>query len=409
MKKASPDPWLKDLRRMVKREYGAGWIIEEQSEKIKILRRMPDGRRPAFITKLPYSYGSQTALLDLINRATSSMQDLGLSFKDAFAVADGSSEQTNGKSNWEEIQTRYKKYRVPNFVTEANFNENEKSRIEKCVAIITADRNAAHSGKELMEKYAANHFQRLDSGSEGRKRALLDAARFLNYAVEECGADSSWLPLKGEKLKAIIGKRKEASSATIPVKPDQLFGLLDSLFDKPELRLAVALVGLYGLRPAELKALTIKEGRLYVGQVKRNSNSADKPKEDRVVVPLDIKELPKEGARVLKQFESGLVKLPTSILSAKTLKDCGAYFRQYLERHPYWQSLVKANQGMTPYSLRHGYAWRGAKYYERSFPIRDLSALMGHDVKTHCKFYGSWTDEKDLIETAEKITAKVSA
>ena len=27
MKKASPDPWLKDLRRMVKREYGAGWII----------------------------------------------------------------------------------------------------------------------------------------------------------------------------------------------------------------------------------------------------------------------------------------------------------------------------------------------------------------------------------------------
>ena len=42
------------------------------------------------ITKLPYSYGSQTALLDLINRATSSMQDLGLSFKDAFALADGS-------------------------------------------------------------------------------------------------------------------------------------------------------------------------------------------------------------------------------------------------------------------------------------------------------------------------------
>ena len=106
---------------------------------------------------------------------------------------------------------------------------------------------------------------------------------------------------------------------------------------------------------------------------------------------------------------SGLVKLPTSILSAKTLKDCGAYFRQYLERHPYWQSLVEANQGMTPYSLRHGYAWRGAKYYEKSIPIRDLSALMGHDPKTHHRFYGKWTDEKDLIETVEKITAKVSA
>ena len=104
-----------------------------------------------------------------------------------------------------------------------------------------------------------------------------------------------------------------------------------------------------------------------------------------------------------------LVKLSTSLLAAKTLKDCGAYFRQYLERHPYWQSLVKANQGMTPYSLRHGYAWRGAKYYEKSIPIRDLSALMGHDPKTHHRFYGKWTDEKDLIETVEKITAKVSA
>ena len=88
--------------------------------------------------------------------------------------------------------------------------------------------------------------------------------------------------------------------------------------------------------------------------MKRNSNSADKPKEDRLVIPLDIKELPNEGARVLKQFESGLVKLPTSILAAKTLKDCGAYFRQYLERHPYLQSLVEANQGMTSYSLLHG-------------------------------------------------------
>ena len=51
---------------------------------------------------------------------------------------------------------------------------------------------------------------------------------------------------------------------TIPVKPDQLQWLLetwDAEAKRPELRLAIALVGLYGLRPAELGTLRIdKEG-----------------------------------------------------------------------------------------------------------------------------------------------------
>ena len=55
-------------------------------------------------------------------------------------------------------------------------------------------------------------------------------------------------------------------------------------------------------------------------------------------------------------------------------------------------------------SLRHGYAWRGAKYYDRSIPIRDLAALMGHTVKTHMKHYGKWTDDEGLIASVQAIT-----
>ncbi|WP_413683864.1 hypothetical protein [Prochlorococcus sp. MIT 1011] len=47
---------------MVKRDYGSGWIIEEQSGKIKILRRMADGRRPAFITNLSFAPSNSSAL-----------------------------------------------------------------------------------------------------------------------------------------------------------------------------------------------------------------------------------------------------------------------------------------------------------------------------------------------------------
>jgi len=64
------------------------------------------------------------------------------------------------------------------------------------------------------------------------------------------------------------------------------------------------------------------------------------------------------------------------------LKTCGHSFRQYLERHSYWATLVKANPGMSPYSLRHGYAYRGAL---AGIPLRQLAASMGHDVRTNMK------------------------
>ena len=40
---------------MVKRAYGSVWVIEEKSGKIKILRLIPDGRSPAFITILSFA------------------------------------------------------------------------------------------------------------------------------------------------------------------------------------------------------------------------------------------------------------------------------------------------------------------------------------------------------------------
>ena len=46
-----------------------------------------------------------------------------------------------------------------------------------------------------------------------------------------------------------------------------------------------------------------------------------------------------------------------------------------------------------------------SKISSRSISQRDLSALMVHDPSTHNKYYGSYTDETNLIETVERITA----
>ena len=57
-----------------------------------------------------------------------------------------------------------------------------------------------------------------------------------------------------------------------------------------------------------------------------------------------------------------------------------------------------------PYSLRHGYAWRGAKYYGRSIPIQDLAALMGNTIKIHMKHYDKSTDDEELMGSVQAIT-----
>ena len=50
------------------------------------------------------------------------------------------------------------------------------------------------------------------------------------------------------------------------------------MFDKPELRLAVTLVGLFGLRPAELKVMRVVDGKFKIGNVKRIRTTAKNSK-----------------------------------------------------------------------------------------------------------------------------------
>ena len=67
---------------------------------------------------------------------------------------------------------------------------------------------------------------------------------------------------------------------------------------------------------------------------------------------------------------------------------------------------MKANPGLSPYSLRHGYAYRGAL---AGIPLIQLAASMGHDVRTHMKHYGQWTDEAGLDAAFGAANAKLTA
>ena len=393
-------PWLKDLRGTIKRTYGAGWVLEERSGCFKIQRRETgnarEGKRPTITTSIAFAPSSSTEVLVLIGDLKRKMADLGIGLYASHELISGAPEdEATGGTNWTEVAKRYETSRVGTGQVKAStYEREERRRIERSIELICAKgRGAANDGPGVMRNYTNQHLADLKLGGVGRKRALLDVSRFLRFAVKKCGAESAYLPLEGEDLEELIGLAETRKEDKVPVKPDQLFGLLDSLFDKPELRLAVTLVGLFGLRPAELKAMRVVDGKLKVGNVKRNRATAKTPKPDRIAYPLELPELAGAAGQALAQLESGLVKLPTGIVNAPDFKTCGHSFRQYLNRHPYWAALVKTNPGMSPYSLRHGYAYRGAL---AGIPLRQLAASMGHDVHTHMKHYGQWTDEAGL-------------
>ncbi len=152
----------------------------------------------------------------------------------------------------------------------------------------------------------------------------------------------------------------------------------------------------------------MRDSKLYVGgHVKRNWRTMKSPKSDRLVIALDIPGREGEGQRMLELFHSGLIKLPRPIqtaIASGEFKPVGEAFRQLLDRFPTWQSLLHANPGLTPYSLRHGFAWRAHKSYARSLSIRDVAALMGHNPGTHHRHYGKWTDEAGLLEAVQAAT-----
>lgn len=260
-----------------------------------------------------------------------------------------------------------------------------------------------------MKAYASAYFKQCPAGGAGRKRHLGDVTAFLTYAVKKCGADGRWMPMEADEIDQLIGTADTHDEDTPPVRPEQLAALLDHLSDNdmPQLWLAVALVGMYGLRPAELKALFVEDGKLYVhSTVKRNKRTMKAPKPPRRVIALELHGRD-DGARALAQFGSGLVKLPKGIRTAiegEEYKPVGDAFRQYLDRLPFWQSMVAATKGLTPYGMRHGWAYRAHKDYDRPLSVRDASALMGHTPTTHNRHYGRWVTEEDLEAAVARIT-----
>jgi integrase len=425
---ASRQQWFETLRLSIQQEHGKGWSVRE----IGATKRNPIGRcqltriwenrtRSSVVTPVEWKATNATAILATVGQLRTLMEERKLSLQDANKLNTellcGPQQAGDDFAGWPEVAARFLKSQEG---LRSSTLGDIKTRVTRALETLKS-RPCPRDGNTLMRRYAEKFFEGCPSGGVGRKRNLQDVARFLTYAVDECGAPTRFYPPSKAKINELIGSAETsaAEKLTPPIKPEDLAALLDQLEadGEHELRLAVGLVGLYGLRPAELAVLTVKEGRGYVGHVKRNSSSMGaKAKPHRLVKPIDVAGREGEGDRLLQLYASGLMKLPKSLRNQIAMveekgrfQDVGAEFAQKLERYRPWQSLVARTPGLTPYSLRHGYAWRAHCCSANAMHPRITAALMGHNVATHLKHYGSWTDEASLEAAVERFNAGVHA
>ncbi len=394
--------WVATLRHALKGEHGRGWSVRDKHGRVQITRRFEDGTRSAVDTSIEWDAAAVRPTLDLIAAIRDRMDNQQLGLRDAYRMLADAPQTQPGAIDWPAVIDRYREARISSGqIKPSTWTRDCAYRMDRALSCL-AETPTPRDGRALLERYRDQWCG--DAGTTGRKRQLLDVAALLRFAVRQCGAAERWQP--PADLADLIGLRETATIDTTPVKPQQLQRLMDGITD-PSLRLAVALVGLFGLRPAELMVARVEAGKLRVPPIKRNRRTAKTPKPARMVLPLDLPGMPGEGARVLAQLESGLVPLPTSIVNARDLKACGAAFRQYLDRCPAWQQLKEETPAISPYSMRHGYALRAHTQYGLS--IRVAAALMGHDPITHQRHYGAWTDEATIEAELSRAIAATAA
>ena len=404
--------WETSLRRLVKDQSGAGWSLRGKGKSTtQVTRRWSDGTRSSATVGIPWERSNGPKLLALVERLAKLTAPVdtggqGLSLAKAANLiqleATGSSVEAvrTGSVNWVTTAERYRQHRVEvsGEVSAAGWQRKQRRWVTEFLEILGKRRGAPKNGETLLEQLVAAH-PGTTPGTSGRKELLREACKFLDFAVDRCGAPEQWRAPRD--LKALIGKRPTPKPDGVPLLDDQALRIYRSI-PNPQWRLAFGITVCFGIRPGEIGCCRAENGLLRVEGLKRNSSGASG---GRIVHALDPVGFPNMGLTLLALLEEhGSEALPTPGKSHWSSR-----LGLELVRHtPEWpvvmEEAASTGQGhLTCYSARHGYAFRGTRL---GLDHRTLAKLMGHTPAVHLQHYGRWTDEQSVAAAVAAAIAR---
>ena len=409
MPKTNAPKWVVTLRAAVAGQFPRGWLVSEQSGKVKLTIKYSDGSRSSGMLPHEWKPASLTQVLNSLNAIRGSVE-AGRPLKEAIqlltASTSGDAPIEPGALNWPELTERFRLHKLTSgaLAKESTWRKDYVPHMTQIVEVMQS-KGAPKTGKQVLQALVTKYGG--TPGSRGRQVRLQHAAQLLRFAVDECGAEQRWLP--PANISELVGAKPAAHASrddSTPIKDAQLDRLIEGIPDA-RWKLAIQLMACFGLRPVELKYIRATENgeKLHCSYSKRTAKGSTKP---RKIIGIDPAGHPGMSAQLLAQLAAigrvpGATELPPL---GNNDRATASAIDTYLRRRKVWAALKAeceaAGGALTVYSFRHGYALRA---HETGLMPRATAALMGHSLATHSNHYGQWTDAETIAAAISRTSA----
>ena len=384
MAKQTADPvwWVETFRKQVRERTALGWsVFDERGDQMRLRVRDAHG---VTSVNLPYAWKLESTpdALKRIELIYSLVCD-GQTLKGAALIANNASSRT--ELNWRDALTRFheEKTQRGTVIKEKTWQITYLGTLERAIDLLESRRPPTCS-EDLLDAI----LKKWKPASRARQIAAQNLAQFLNFCVSRLHYPKCWQP--PSKLKHHIGAAPHGKGKRVgyPLTDAEILRLLDNLPNTDQAvawRFGLQLMAVYGLRPEELRYLSIKQGELWCLYRKKGGGGQTEP---RPLYTLPVRDL--DGSALEWNLQLRL-QAGEPLPPLGQPGHGGEALLTYLKRVPMWRTLhqevAAKGEALVPYSFRHRYAAEG---HRLGLTVKDLSVGMGHSVEAHLRAYAGF-------------------
>ena len=381
-RKKDPDWWVPTFRDQVRMRSARGWsVFRERGDLIRLQVRNNETNGSVV---LPYSWDldSTPDAIKRIELIYSLVCD-GQTLKGAALIANNASNRT--ELSWRDALARFhdEKTKRGTVIKERTWADKYANTLESAVELLVSRRPPTCS-EDLLDAILI----KWAPASRARQIAAQNLAQFLNFCVIRLHYPKCWQP--PTKLSHHIGAAAHGKGKRVgyPLTDGEILRLLDNLPNTDQAvawRFGLQLMAVYGLRPEELRYLSIKQGELWCLYRKKGGGGQTEP---RPLYALPVRDL--DGSALEWNLQLRL-QAGEPLPPLGQPGHGGEALLTYLKRVPMWRTLhqevAAKGEALVPYSFRHRYAAEG---HRLGLTVKDLSVGMGHSVEAHLRAYAAF-------------------